>query len=128
MPYPLISLVTRLPQTLEGLSPLAFRCRTFETFSLTFEADSEALDVFESIRELTVASKFPTPEPHNSSPLKPLLQLLSTNYTHLTISRIRLLTLRKAGTFITLERSLRAWALGHAPKHGDLLILTKITM
>lgn len=58
VPYPLISLVTRLPQTLQGLSPLAFQCRTFETFSINFGNESDASDVFESVKELTVASKF----------------------------------------------------------------------
>ena len=57
MPYPLISLVTKLPQTIQGLSPLSFRCRTFETFTLAFQRDTEALDVFDSVRELTVVSK-----------------------------------------------------------------------
>ncbi|KAF8586562.1 phosphatases II [Ramaria rubella] len=56
VPYPLISLVTRLPQTLQGLTPLAFRCRTFETFTLSFVQDQDATDVFESVKELTVAT------------------------------------------------------------------------
>ena len=47
-----------MPHTLEGAAPLAFRTRTFETFTLTFASDSEALDVFESIKELTVVSTF----------------------------------------------------------------------
>ncbi|KAA1469200.1 phosphatases II [Dentipellis sp. KUC8613] len=55
VPYPLIALVTRLPQTLSGQCPITFRCRTFETFSLSFPKDSDAADVFESIKELTVA-------------------------------------------------------------------------
>ena len=55
--YPLINLVTRLPQTLSGQCPISFRCRTFETFSLSFERDPDATDVFESVKELTVASK-----------------------------------------------------------------------
>ncbi|KAI0291199.1 protein-tyrosine phosphatase-like protein [Multifurca ochricompacta] len=54
--YPLINLVTRLPQTLSGQCPISFRCRTFETFSLSFERDAEATDVFESVKELTVAN------------------------------------------------------------------------
>ena len=56
VPYPLISLVTRLPQTLQGHCPLTFHCRTFETFTITFGKDTDALDVFESVKELTVAS------------------------------------------------------------------------
>ncbi|PPQ67458.1 hypothetical protein CVT24_011515 [Panaeolus cyanescens] len=56
MPYPLISLVNRLPQTLQGLSQLTFHTRTFESFSFTFKKDSDATDVFESVKELTVAT------------------------------------------------------------------------
>ena len=64
VPYPLISLVTRLPQTLTGKSPLTIRTRTFENLLLSFERDTEASDVFESIKELTVASKsLPSPPP-----------------------------------------------------------------
>ncbi|KZP21226.1 phosphatases II [Athelia psychrophila] len=56
VPYPLISLVTRLPQTLLGQSPLAFSCRTFETFTISCVKESDAMDVFESVKELTVAT------------------------------------------------------------------------
>ncbi|KAE9394118.1 phosphatases II, partial [Gymnopus androsaceus JB14] len=55
VPYPLISLVTRLPQTLQGQCPVTFHCRTFETFSLEFSVESDAIDVFDSVKELTVA-------------------------------------------------------------------------
>ncbi|KAH9009888.1 Myotubularin-like phosphatase domain-containing protein, partial [Lactarius pseudohatsudake] len=47
--YPLINHVNRLPQTLSGQCPISFRCRTFETFSLSFEQDAEATDVFETL-------------------------------------------------------------------------------
>lgn len=57
IPYPLVSLVNRLPQTLQGQSPLNVHCRTFETISLSFEKDSDASDVFDSVKELTVARK-----------------------------------------------------------------------
>ncbi|KAF5330461.1 hypothetical protein D9619_005397 [Psilocybe cf. subviscida] len=56
IPYPLISLVNRLPQTLQGQSQLNFHTRTFESFSLTMKKDSDASDVFESVKELTVAT------------------------------------------------------------------------
>ena len=56
VPYPLISLVTRLPQTLSGLYPLTTRTRTFETISLSFKVLQEAIDVFDSVKELTVVS------------------------------------------------------------------------
>ena len=57
--YPLINHVNRLPQTLSGQCPISFRCRTFETFSLSFEQDAEATDVFDTVKELTVASVYP---------------------------------------------------------------------
>ncbi|KAF8912061.1 protein phosphatase [Gymnopilus junonius] len=70
MPYPLISLVNRRPQNLQGQSQINFQTRTFESFSLTFQMDSEASDVFESVKELTVATSvtqlyafFYTPNP-----------------------------------------------------------------
>jgi len=53
----LISLVTRHPQASTGKSPLTIRTRTFENLLLSFEEDAEAVDVFESIKELTVASE-----------------------------------------------------------------------
>jgi hypothetical protein len=70
--YPLINLVTRLPQTLSGQCPISFRCRTFETFSLSFERDPDATDVFESVKELTVASK------HTSYQLLSLLHTIDS--------------------------------------------------
>ncbi|KAI5828942.1 phosphatases II [Schizophyllum commune Tattone D] len=70
IPYPLISLVTKLPQTISGQCPLTFHQRTFETFSLAFDGDKSATDVFESVKELTVATSvtqlyafFYTPNP-----------------------------------------------------------------
>lgn len=69
VPYPLISLVTRLPQTLYGAAPLAFRTRTFETFNLTFGREAEAADVFDSIKELTVISEIPFPVISGELPL-----------------------------------------------------------
>ncbi|KAL4266195.1 protein-tyrosine phosphatase family protein [Pleurotus pulmonarius] len=56
VPYPLISLVTRLPQTLKGQSPLTFHSRTFETFTIFFDRDVDAGDVFESVKALTVTT------------------------------------------------------------------------
>ncbi|KAJ8078934.1 phosphatidylinositol-3-phosphatase ymr1 [Marasmius tenuissimus] len=55
IPYPLISLVNRLPQTLQGQCPVTFHTRTFETFSIEFQKENDAVDVFESVKELTVA-------------------------------------------------------------------------
>ncbi|KAF9246431.1 protein-tyrosine phosphatase-like protein [Melanogaster broomeanus] len=70
VPYPLISLVMQLPHTLQGQSPITFHTRTFETFSLSFGSDHDAIDVFESVKELTVCASvnqlyafFYTPNP-----------------------------------------------------------------
>ncbi|KAH7926664.1 phosphatases II [Leucogyrophana mollusca] len=70
VPYPLISLVMQLPHTLRGHSPLTFHTRTFETFSLSFDKEGDAVDVFESVKELTVCTSvnqlyafFYTPNP-----------------------------------------------------------------
>lgn len=59
IPYPIVSLVTRMPQTLQGLCPVTIRSRTFETITLSFKAEQEAVDVFESVKELTVSSENP---------------------------------------------------------------------
>ncbi|CAE6420670.1 unnamed protein product [Rhizoctonia solani] len=56
IPYPLISLVTRLPQTLTGSCPISVRCRTFENLTFYFENSQHASDVFDSVRECTVAT------------------------------------------------------------------------
>ncbi|KAH7913992.1 phosphatases II [Hygrophoropsis aurantiaca] len=70
VPYPLISLVLQLPHTLRGQCPLTFHTRTFETFSLSFSKEKDAIDVFESVKELTVCASvnqlyafFYTPNP-----------------------------------------------------------------
>ena len=69
-----MSLVTRLPQTLHGRSPLTFHTRTFETFSLVFDKDSDAHDVFESVKELTVAGM-----PHFVSVIILMFEKVSVN-------------------------------------------------
>lgn len=51
----------KLPQTLHGQSPLTFHTRMFETFSLSFEKERDAIDVFESVKELTVCSELSSP-------------------------------------------------------------------
>lgn len=56
IPYPLIALVTRLPQTLLGRCPITIRTRTFETITLSFKVEQEASDVFDSVKDLTVSS------------------------------------------------------------------------
>ncbi|EAU88847.2 protein phosphatase [Coprinopsis cinerea okayama7 len=56
--------------TLNGRSPLDLHTRTFESFTFSFEKDPDALNVFESVKELTVATSvtqlyafFYTPNP-----------------------------------------------------------------
>ena len=58
VPYPLISLVSRMPMTLYGRCPLTIHTRTFETILLSFTSEKDAIDVFESVKELTVASAY----------------------------------------------------------------------
>lgn len=47
-----------MPMTLHGRCPLTIHTRTFETTFLLFAMEQNAIDVFESVKELTVASKF----------------------------------------------------------------------
>ncbi|KAG9318574.1 phosphatases II [Chiua virens] len=56
VPYPLISLVMQLPHTLHGRSPITFHTRTFETFTISFGSDRDSVDVFDSVKELTVCT------------------------------------------------------------------------
>ena len=44
--------------TLHGRCPLTIHTRTFETVFLLFATEKDAVDVFESVKELTVASEF----------------------------------------------------------------------
>jgi hypothetical protein len=53
--YPLVNMCTRLPQGLQGLTPLLIRTRTFETLTFSFRKEVDAFNVFETVRELTVA-------------------------------------------------------------------------
>ena len=45
MPYPLISLVNRQPQTLQGQAQLNFHTRMFESFGMIALATSEAMNL-----------------------------------------------------------------------------------
>lgn len=53
--YPLVNLCTRLPQGLQGRTPLLIRTRTFEALTFSFRKEVDAFNVFETVRELTVA-------------------------------------------------------------------------
>lgn len=54
-PYPLISLSQKQPQTISGLTPLLIHTRTFESLTFEFSRDRDAEDVFQTVKELTVA-------------------------------------------------------------------------
>jgi hypothetical protein len=127
VPYPLISLVTRLPQTLHGRCPLIIRTRTFEDVSLTFEGESDSIDVFESVKELTVAS---TQVFHSQERIHCLLF-----YQHLWIVYMPFRMYRTLhcpplmdGIYILCERSSVAWESDHDPRRGDLQISIKTTL
>ena len=59
VPYPSITLLTRLPQTLKGLYPLQIRTRNFESYVLNFERDRDggAEDVWQSVKDCAVSGK-----------------------------------------------------------------------
>ncbi|KAF7295375.1 Phosphatases II [Mycena indigotica] len=69
---PLISLVTRLPQTHQGQTPLSFHTRTFETFSFGFSKEADAVAVFDNVKELTVATSVEALYAFSYSPNPPL--------------------------------------------------------
>jgi hypothetical protein len=110
--------VTRLPQTLQGQFPLSFLCRTFEAFFLSFENDTEASDVFDSVKELTVARES-SDEP--SHILNLTLGFVQPQYSHsmpfFTI-RTHHCQLIQAGLYILPVRSSVGWALDQDRKHG----------
>ena len=123
MPYPLISLVNRLPQDLQGQSQLNFHTRTFETFSLTFGLDYEANDVFESVKGLTVASEL-----YGSIALAFLSvgQLLCRNYMHSSTPQIPPFLLLMDGHYTLPARNIDGWEWDPDPKHGGSQISTRI--
>lgn len=122
MPYPLISLVNRLPQDLQGQSQLNFHTRTFETFSLTFKKDYEASDVFESVKGLTVASEL-----YGSIALTFLSfgQLMCHIYMHSSTPQIRPFLLLMDGRYILPARNMDGWEWDPDPKHGGSQISTR---
>ena len=63
IPYPTITLLTRLPQSIQGLYPLQIRTRTFESYVLLFEKDREggAEDVWQSVKDCAVAGDYLPP-------------------------------------------------------------------
>jgi myotubularin-related protein 6/7/8 len=59
VPYPSITLLTRLPQTIAGLYPLQIRTRNFESYVLSFERDRDggAEDVWQSVKDCAVSGE-----------------------------------------------------------------------
>lgn len=59
IPYPSITLLTRLPQTFGGVYPLQIRTRTFESYVLGFEKAMEggAEDVWNSVKDSAVVGE-----------------------------------------------------------------------
>lgn len=59
IPYPTITLLTRLPQSIAGLYPLQIRTRTFGSYVLLFDKDRQggAEDVWQSVKDCAVASE-----------------------------------------------------------------------
>jgi hypothetical protein len=121
VPYPLISLVMRLPLSLQGLYPLTFHTRTFETFSLAFGKESDTNDVFESVKELTVASTLGTFLHFSFYPLIYLRQRLLLNYTHSFTPPTRHFPPAMVGQFIPPEKNSGVWGLAQELKHGGSL-------
>ncbi|RXK36687.1 myotubularin [Tremella mesenterica] len=58
VPYPSITLLTRLPQGIQGLYPLQIRTRTFDSYVFLFPKAMEggAEDVWQSVKDCAVAS------------------------------------------------------------------------
>jgi hypothetical protein len=118
VPYPLISLVSRLPQTLHGQCPLAFHTRTFESFSLLFGKEGEAIDVFESVKELTVASTLSAVIVTRTCNTYVVCQHQLTASMHSSTFLARLSPPRMAGRCIHQGKNLAEWGLALERKRG----------
>lgn len=59
IPYPLITRLTRLPQTINGLYPLQVETKTFESYVLLFAKDRDdgAEEVWQSVKDCSVKCK-----------------------------------------------------------------------
>lgn len=80
VPYPIINVLHRLPQTSSGLFPLLLSTKTFHTYTFLFERNGEggAEDVWQSVRDCAI-----TREPHACS---------SADMQRLSISCMRIST------------------------------------
>ncbi|CED83406.1 phosphatases ii [Phaffia rhodozyma] len=70
--YPLINQVNKLPQSFNGRAPILIRTRLFQTYVLFFEDESTCLDVFETIKDLTVSNSIEKVYAFTYSPSPPL--------------------------------------------------------
>jgi len=57
--YPTITLMTRLPQSIRGQYPVQVRTRLFEDYTLSFDSDRDADDVWQSVRDCAVICEQP---------------------------------------------------------------------
>ncbi|WVQ94263.1 hypothetical protein IAU59_001342 [Kwoniella sp. CBS 9459] len=75
IPYPSITLMTRLPQNIQGLYPVRIETRSFDNYVMSFEKDREggAEDVWQSVKDSAVKTSvqqlhaFFYHDPHSSS-------------------------------------------------------------
>lgn len=52
--YPTITLMTRLPQSIGGQYPLQVRTRLFDNYTLSFDSDRDADEVWQSVKDCAV--------------------------------------------------------------------------
>jgi myotubularin-related protein 6/7/8 len=55
--YPTITLMTRLPQSIRGQYPVQVRTRLFNHYTLSFDSDRDADDVWQSVKDCAVTCK-----------------------------------------------------------------------
>jgi len=55
--YPTITLMTRVPQSLRGHYPVQIRTRLFDHYTLSFDRDRDADDVWQSVKDCAVVCK-----------------------------------------------------------------------
>ena len=119
IPYPLISLVTQLPQSLNGYYPLTIHCRDFKTFTLSFKDYADSSNVFDSVKGLTVASTLRDYCIHVLPSLR-TFQLPYSSFMHSTTRQARLSKTRMVGLHIPPLMNLPGWVLVLVQRRGDL--------
>ena len=124
IPYPLIAMVTRMPQTLLGRCPISIRTRTFETIVLSFSTEQSASDVFDSIKDLTVSRAcafYSFREPV----LTVLPQHPSRSFTRSRMCQTLPSPSTTVGRYTLHAKSSAVWAWAHARKLGASRTSTK---